>query len=114
MAYDEKLADRIREALVDAGKVEEKTMFGGICFMLNDKMCVGVSKEEMMCRIDPEKYEMLMEKPGTREMNHNGRIAKGIIFVGPEGMHKKKDFDHWIQLCLEYNPKAKATKKKKK
>ncbi len=57
MAYNEKLADRIRERIADIPNVEEKFMFGGVCYMLNDKMCVGVVKDEMMCRIDPDLYE---------------------------------------------------------
>ncbi len=64
MAFDEKLNDRIREAMAHLPKVEEKHMFGGTCFMLNGKMCVGVVKDEMMCRIDPAVYEEALERKG--------------------------------------------------
>lgn len=113
MAYNEKLSNRIREALADFPDVEEKMMFGGVCYMLNGKMCVGVSKDEMMCRIDPDIYEELLEKNGCREMVFTGRPMKGYVFISEEAMKTKKDFDYWINLCVEFNSKAKASKKKK-
>ncbi len=112
MAYNETLADRIRIRLSEIPRVEEKFMFGGICFMLKGKMCIGVVKDEMMCRIDPEVYTMALEKRGCREMVFTGKPMKGYVFVAEEGMKSKKDFDYWINLCLEFNSKAKATKKK--
>ncbi len=113
MAYNEKLSNRIRESLADMSNIEEKLMFGGVCFMLNGKMCVGVTKDEMMCRIDPEVYQEVLEKKGCREMVFTGRAMKGYVFVSDEGMKTKKDFDYWINLCLEFNSKAKASRKKK-
>ena len=91
MAYNEKLADRIRESLQHLKKVEEKNSFGGNCFMLNGKMCVGVIKDEMMCRIDPDIYETALEKNGCREMDFTGRPMKGWIIVDENGMKTKKD-----------------------
>jgi TfoX/Sxy family transcriptional regulator of competence genes len=114
MAYDEKLNDRIREAIGHLPKVEEKHMFGGTCFMLNGKMCIGVVKDEMMCRIDPGIYEEALEKEGCREMVFTGKPMKGYVFVSEEGLKTKKDFTYWIDLCLSFNKKAKASKKKKK
>ncbi len=114
MAYNEKIADRIREAIMDLPKVEEKFMFGGVCFMVNDKMCVGVVKDEMMCRIDPTLEDEVLEKNGCRPMDFTGRSMKGYVYVSEEGMKKKKDFEYWIDLCLAYNVIAKASKKKKK
>ena len=64
MAYDEKLADRIREKMAEVPGVEEKHMFGGIAFMVNNKMCVGIIKDEMMCRIDPAIHDEQVEKRG--------------------------------------------------
>lgn len=114
MAFSEKLSNRIREAVADIPKVEEKYMFGGVCYMVNGKMCIGVVKDEMMCRIDPAIYEEALEKTGCREMVFTGRPMKGYVFVSEEGMKTKKQFDYWIRLCLEFNSKAKAAKKKKK
>ena len=114
MAYNEKLSQQIREALETTPGVEEKYMFGGICFMVNAKMCVGVIKDEMMCRIDPVIYEAALEKHGCREMDFAGRPMKGYVYITEDGMKTKKDLNYWIGLCLDYNKKAKASKKKKK
>ena len=113
MAYNQQLSNRIREALADIDKVEEKAMFGGICFMVNDKMCIGVVKDEMMCRIDPDIYNEALEKQGCRAMDFNGKITKGFVFVDEYGIKTKGDFNYWINLCLAFNPKAKSSKKKK-
>ena len=112
MAFDEKLVDRIRESLVDAKKVEEKNMFGGVCFMVDGKMCIGVVKDEMMCLIDPEMDASVLEKNGCRKMDFTGKPMKGYVFVAHEGMKTKKAFEYWVDLCLEFNSKAKASKKK--
>ena len=111
MAYNEKLADRIREALSDVKKVEEKKMFRGMCFMVNKKMCVCVSENEMMCRIGPEKFEEALEMDGCRPMVHNGKTMKGFVFVNEENIRTKKTFDYWLGLALEFNKEAKASKK---
>lgn len=111
MPYDEKLADRIREALSGQRKVEEKKMFRGMCFMVNGKMCICVSADDMMCRVDPDLYESLMEQHGVRPMIHNGRTMKGFVYVSPDVIKSKKDFDSWIEHCLEFNKKAKASRK---
>lgn len=114
MAFDEKLADRIRESLVEIKKVEERFMFGGVCFMVNGKMCMGVVKDEMMCRIDPKMDEIVLEQDGCRQMDFTGKPMKGYVFVDSEGMKTKKAFEYWVGLCLEFNSKAKASKKKLK
>jgi TfoX/Sxy family transcriptional regulator of competence genes len=111
MPYNIKLADRVREALINVPKVEEKFMFGGICFMVDGKMCMGVTTDELMCRIDPEREEEALAKRGCRHMDFTGRPMKGYVFVGEEGMKTKKEFNYWIQLCLEFNSKAKSSKK---
>ena len=114
MAFNEKLSDRIREALVDVPNVEEKYMFGGICYMVNGKMCIGVVKDDMMCRIDPALEDEVLEKNGCRPMDFSGRPMKGFVYVSEDAMKKKKDLEYWVRLCLEYNKIAKASKKKKK
>jgi TfoX/Sxy family transcriptional regulator of competence genes len=112
MAYSEQLNDRLREAMSDFEMVEEKHMFGGTCFMLNDKMCIGVVGEELMCRIGPDVYEAALERHGCREMVFTGKPMKGYVFVNEEGLKTTKDFDYWINLCLKFNEKAKSSKKK--
>jgi TfoX/Sxy family transcriptional regulator of competence genes len=111
MAYNEELADRVREALADIPNVEEKRMFRGVTFMVNDKMCVSVSGEELMLRLDPEITAQLAEENGTRPMVHGGKHMKGFIYISRERFGNKKDFDHWIKLALDFNPKAKSSRK---
>ncbi len=113
MAYNERLAQRVREALSAIPNVEEKKMFRGITFMVNDKMCVSVSGEELMCRIDPTLHENLIEKNGCREVIMRGKTMKGYVYVSPEAIKLKTDFDFWIKLCIDFNSKAKSSKKKK-
>ncbi|NBU36188.1 MAG: TfoX family protein [Bacteroidetes bacterium] len=113
MAYNEKLANRIREALQDLPIIEEKEMMGGLTFMVNDKMCVGIIKDEMMCRIDPNFHETAIEKTGCRTMDFTKRPMKGYVMVDDTAMKTKKEFDYWINLSLDFNSKAKSSKKKK-
>lgn len=112
MAYNEMLANRIRERLADLPNIIEKNMMGGLTFMYNDKMCVGIWKDELMCRIDPEKQEMALQKRGARIMDFTNRPMNGYILIDESGMRSQKDFDFWINLALEFNPKAKSSKKK--
>lgn len=114
MAYNETLADRIRKALAHLPEVEEKRMFRGVAFMVDGKMCVNVSGNEMMCRIDPDIYNELIQKKGCGPMLMKGREMKGYVLVSEEGMENNNEFDYWIGLSLDFNKKAKASKKKKK
>ncbi len=113
MAYSEILAERIRERFAALRNVSEKEMMGGLTFMYNDKMCVGIIKDELMCRIDPNLHDTEVEKNGCRTMDFTKRPMKGYIMIDDTGMKSKKDFDYWIDLALEYNKKAKSSKRKK-
>ncbi len=114
MAYNEILANRIREQLADLPNIEEKEMMGGLTFMYNGKMCVGIIADEMMCRIDPELHETVVEKTGCRTMDFTKRPMKGYVMVDQTGMKTNAEFNYWINLCLDFNAKAKSSKKKKK
>lgn len=115
MSYNEKLANRVREIIAAETKsVEEKAMFGGLCFMVKDKMCVGVEKDRMMIRLDPAIYDEVIEKEGCAPMDFTGKIMKGFVFVSEEAVNTKKKLDYWMKLALEYNKIAKPSKKKKK
>ncbi len=114
MAYSEKLADRIRERLADLPVVEEKEMMGGLTFMVNDKMCVGIIKDEMMCRIDPEMHETVVEMTGCRTMDFTHRPMAGYVLIDDSGMRTPEEFEYWIKLALEFNPRARSSKKKSK
>ena len=112
MPYDEKLAERVRGALKAARGVEEKKMIGGLTFMVDGKMCVGVIKDDLMVRLDPAMYAAVLKRKGCREMTFTGRPLKGFVLVGPEGLGTKKDLGYWIDLALDFNPRAKASKRK--
>lgn len=115
MAYNEQLAARTRELISETHKIsEEKAMFGGLCFMVNDKMCVGVEKERLMVRLDPTLMEEVLEKEGAKPMDFTGKIMKGYVFVDIDALNTKKKLQYWIKLALEYNKIAKASKKRKR
>ena len=112
MAYDELLADRIRAAFRERSvPYDERKMMGGLCFMVDSKMCVGVVKSRLMARIDPEIYEEVLSRRGCREMDFTGKPMRGFVFIEPEGIDMDNDLNYWIQLCLDFNPKAKSSKK---
>jgi len=114
MASDEYLADRVRQVFAERHvTVEEKRMMGGLCFMVNDKMCAGVVNETLMARIDPAVYEQALTREGAREMDFTGRPMKGFVFVEPEGIDEDEDLAAWLELCLDFNPRAKSSRKKK-
>lgn len=113
MAYDEHLAARIDGVLKEKRvRFEAKKMMGGLCYMINDKMAVGVVKDSLMIRIDPALYESSLRKKGCRPMDFTGKVLKGFLLVDSIGIDMDKDLEYWIQLCLDFNPKAKASKKK--
>ena len=113
MPYSNELAARIRDrfAKLKVEEVDEKRMMGGLCFMVDDKMCVGILGETLMCRIDPEEMPAALGRPGCGRMALTGRPMKGFVIVDPVGMESKADFDFWIGLALEFNPRAKSSKK---
>lgn len=113
MAYNEKLADRVREELEHLKRVEEKKMMGGLTFMVNGKMCVGVLKDDLMARIAPEFYQEALTKHGCRPMTFTGRTSKGFVVIGPEGTKGKKDITYWVGVALDFNKRAKSSRKKK-
>lgn len=110
---NEHLLNRVREALMNQPDVLEKRMFGGICFMVDDKLCICVNKEEALFRVNPDDFEETMEIDGVRPMEQGTRTAKGYLFVHEDVLNNKKDFDGWVNKALEYNKVAKASKKKK-
>lgn len=113
MAYNEQLAIRIRKQLAKLPNVKEKEMMGGLTFMLNEKMCIGIIKDEMMCRIAPEMQDIVLEKKGCRIMDFTGRPMKGYVMVDQYGMKSQQEFNYWINLCLDFNSTAKSSKRKK-
>lgn len=114
MAYNEKLTNRVRAALAHVTHVEEKKMFGGLAFIVNEKMCITVGDDEIMCRIDPALNDMVLTKKGCRPVIMRGHEYKGFVYVKEDAVKTRKDFDYWISLSLEFNKIAKSSKKNKK
>jgi TfoX/Sxy family transcriptional regulator of competence genes len=115
MGYSIKLAERIRtylETLPDI-KIEEKEMFKGLAFLVNGKMCVNVSGEDLMCRYDPQIEDEVAERSGFQPMIMKGKQLRGYCYVSEDGYKSKANFEYWIKLCLDFNDRAKASKKKK-
>ncbi|MDN3655233.1 TfoX/Sxy family protein [Ferruginibacter paludis] len=114
MLPDKQLIDRVRKIIAITHKnVEEKKMFGGVCFMVNDKMCVGVRRERLMVRFDPSILDEVMEIEGCRPMDFTKKVMKGYAWVDIEALGTKKKLEYWIKLALEYNKLAKPSKKEK-
>ena len=112
MAYNEKTAERIRTALAGTKKLVEKKMFGGIAFMINDKMCVGVDKDDLMIRCSPDENDKLLAKKGVRQFDLTGKPMQGWLLVSPEATKSQKDFDWWIEFAVEENKKVVKGRKK--
>jgi len=105
MAYNEELTNRVRTALSNVPFVEEKRMFSGITFMVNGKMCISVSNDRIMCRIDPTIHDDVLKRKAVRTVIMKGHDYKGYVYVGEEGIEGKEDFDFWIELALDFNKK---------
>lgn len=114
MPYNQHLAERIALELNRKHiAYEEKKMFGGICFMVDDKMCIGVLQDNLMARLNPAETEAMLEKSGVEPMDFTGKSMKGFLFVNDEGWDTDDDLSFWVDKCLDYNPLAKTSKMKK-
>ena len=113
MAVNEKHTNWVREMIAPKEtNIEEKKMFGGLCFMVNDKMCVGVKPERLMFRIDPALFDEVLEKDGCRAVEMQGRLMKGYVYVDTGVLNTKKKLEYWVNLALEFNKFAKSSKNK--
>jgi hypothetical protein len=101
MAYNEKSANRIRIALSHLPNVKEKKMFGGLAFMVDNKMCITAGANRIMCRIDPAIHKEAISKKGCNTVIMGAREYKGYVHVNEDSIKNKKDFDYWIGLALE-------------
>ena len=118
MAYDEYLVDRVRNAFNEIKVAfSEKKMMGGLIFMVDEKMCVGIDKDKksgedrIMARIGQDEYLAALKEKGTRKMDFTGTPMKGFVFIGPEGFDIDEDLEFWIQKAVDHNPQANRTKK---
>jgi len=112
MAYDENIADRIRKALVTQPSTEEKKMFQGLCFLVNDKMCICIRGHEILCRIGVINAKKELEKDNCRQMVNKGRVMKDFVFVDDTLVQSAQGLNYWLNLCLQFNGEAKASKKR--
>jgi TfoX/Sxy family transcriptional regulator of competence genes len=111
VAYNEQLAERIRAIVGDGPALSERKMFGGIAFMLNGNMFCGITRDDLMVRVGPERFEEALASPGARPMDFTGRPMKGMAFVGPEGYAKDEQLRGWVEQTLDF-ARSLPTKKK--
>jgi TfoX/Sxy family transcriptional regulator of competence genes len=102
MAYEETLAQRIREILRTRRSVTERKMFGGIAFMLRGHMLVGVLERSLMARVGPKNYQRALASVGVREMDFTGKPMRGYVFVGPQALKSAAALKRWVELCAEF------------
>ena len=113
MAFNEHLADKLRVELERRNiPFEEKKMMGGLCIMVDDKMCMGVIKEDLMARVGPHVYEQFQHKQGARLMDFTKRPMKGYLYLNSDGWDDDEELASWIDQCLAFNKEAKSSKKK--
>jgi len=113
MAYNETLADRIRAMVGDGPGLSERKMFGGVAFMLNGNMFCGITRDDLMARVGPDRFEPALASPGARLMDFTGRPSKGMVYVGPEGYATDEQLRGWVDRTLEYARGLPAKKAKR-
>ncbi len=101
MAYDLKLAERVRAQLQGIPFVEKK-MFGGIGFLIGGNMSCGVYKDDLIVRVEPEKHNALLKKPHAKPFDITGRPMKGWLLVEPDGLRTNKQLVAWIKQSIEF------------
>ncbi len=113
MAYDINLVNRVRTFFAEIPNIEidEKEMFGVLNFMVNNKTCVCVSGENLMLRFDPKLQDELSERNGYETMLMKGKNYKGYCYINPDGFSETKDFEYFLNICLDYNKISKTSKK---
>ena len=119
MAYDEALAERVRSLVGSRPNVGEMKMFGGICFMLNGNMFAGISKDDLMVRLDKADHQAALATPGARPMDFTGRPMVGYIYVNSASLQTDDALASWVDRCYDFaatlppkQPGAKTRKKK--
>ena len=114
MAYDEKLAERVRALLTARKRVTEKRMFGGLAFLLGGRMCCGVLNDELVVRVGPARYNEALVRPHARPMDFTGKPLTGFVYVAPAGFRTRPALEKWVGLGLEFASTLHAKKTKNK
>ena len=107
MAYDEKLAARVRKFLGDRTHVVEKKMFGGLTFMVNGRMCCGVNRNELIVRLDPEREEKALTRPYARPMDFTARPMRGFVTIGRKGLSGAR-LNRWLREAVAWAERSGA------
>ena len=102
MAYDEGLAQRIREAFDGRSDIVEKKMFGGLAFLCDGRMCCGINGGDLMVRVTEDEIEAVMRRPHVRPMDFTGRPLRGFVYVSADGYRKAADLQAWIDRGLRF------------
>ena len=114
MAYDEKLAERIRRALGPEDDIEERKMFGGLAFLRGGRMFAGITGDDLMVRVGPERYEESLAKPHVRPMDFTGRPMKGYVYVEPAGRRTDASLGAWVTLGARFVATVPAEKSRRR
>lgn len=114
MAYNLRLAARIREKSENPAKTKEKEMMGGLAFMIKGKMCIGVIGDEMMIRVDPALHDEIAERKGCREMDFTGKPMKRWLMADDSAIRNPVDFELLTLMAFAWNENAKKSMKRKK
>lgn len=102
MAFDEGLADRVRQILKRKRGVTERRMFGGVAFLLNGNMCCGVVKTDLMLRLGDSGVRKALEKPHTRRMDFTGKPLKSMLFVDSTGTDSDEALQAWVEAAAAF------------
>jgi TfoX/Sxy family transcriptional regulator of competence genes len=102
MAFDPALAQRVREVLNGRPNITERKMFGGIAFLVDGKMFIGVRNASLMARVGPERYQDALAMPDVRIMDFTGRPMKGYVYLDPPAIVEERDLTAWVLWCAQY------------
>lgn len=113
MAFNERLAERVRAALDGRTGISERKMFGGLAFLLDGKMCVGILGDDLIVRSGAERYAESLKRPHARPMDFTGRSMTGMVYVAPAGLARGAALERWVELGVEAAHAATPSKRRK-
>jgi hypothetical protein len=102
MAYDEKLAERVRRAMAGRRRITERKMFGGLAFLSGGRMCCGVLNDDLVVRVGPQRHAVALSRPHVRPMDFTGKPLSGFVYVGSPGIKTGAALAKWLREATEY------------